>query len=114
MGASLPGSEGLSATLYALLVVAGLNTVISLFYYVKVLKVMILEKSLEETEGRPVETIQVSIHAGSYLAFLAVVVLFLGIFWDALAKASYLEGVGNFQPTPTASQVLAATKGGPH
>ncbi len=57
-------------SLYALLVVGGLNTVLSLFYYVKVLKVMILEKSLEETEGRPVETIEVPFLARSLSGFL--------------------------------------------
>jgi len=30
---------------------AGLNTVLSLFYYLKVLKVMVLDKPLEEVEG---------------------------------------------------------------
>ena len=38
------GEPGLGATLIGLLVIGGLNTVLSLFYYVKVLKVMILDR----------------------------------------------------------------------
>src|SRR5262249_17051074 len=44
------GREGLSWTLYALLVIGGLNTVLSLVYYIKVLKVMVLDRPLEEVE----------------------------------------------------------------
>ncbi len=102
------GQTGLSATLYALLVIGGLNTVLSLFYYVKVLKVMALERSLEEVESRPVERVPVPGIPGGFLVFLAGAVVALGIFWDALSTASYEEGgVHNFQPTPTRAQVLA-------
>ncbi len=106
------GQPGLAATLYALLVIGGLNTVLSLFYYVKVLKVMALEQSLEEVENRPVQPVPVpGVHSG-FLVFLATAVLALGIFWDALSHASYQEGgVRNFWPTPTPAQVLA--KGAP-
>jgi NADH:ubiquinone oxidoreductase subunit 2 (subunit N) len=109
----MPGGSTISVSLYALLVIGGLNTVVSLFYYVKVLKVMILEKSLEEVEGRPVETIEVGVVARSFVALLAVVVLFLGLFWDPLARASYQKGVANFEEAPTQAQVIAA-KGGHH
>ena len=113
LGSSMPGSGAIAVSLYALLVIGGLNTVVSLFYYVKVLKVMILEKSIEEVEGRPVEIIGVPFLARSYVALLGAAVLYLGLFWDPLAKASYNVGVSNFEPTPTHDAVLAA-KGGRH
>jgi NADH-quinone oxidoreductase subunit N len=108
---SMPGSGAVAVSLYALLVIGGLNTVVSLFYYVKVLKVMVLDKSLEEVEGRPVQGIEVPVLARSYITLLGAAVLWLGLFWDPLARASYTKGVGNFHPTPGASQ-LAAAKGG--
>lgn len=107
---SAMGQPGLSATLYALLVIGGLNTVLALFYYVKVLKVMVLDKSLEEVEDRPIEELPVPTLAGSFVAGLAVVVLALGIFWDQLQEASYGKGIADFQRTPTPAQV--AQQGG--
>ena len=41
----------MSRSLFALLVIGGINTVFGLFYYVRVLKVMILERPVEELEG---------------------------------------------------------------
>lgn len=118
LGNALPGGNAVSVSLYALLVIGGLNSVISLFYYVKVLRVMVLEKSLEEVEGRPVVPIDVHVVARSYLSLLAVVVLILGVYWNPLVTASYDDGVGNFQRTPTRAELVAtpkvAAKGGHH
>jgi NADH-quinone oxidoreductase subunit N len=111
LGTSMPEGARISVTLYALLVIGGLNTVLSLFYYVKVLKVMILEKSLDEVEGTPAQPIPVHILPRSFVILLAAAVLYVGIFWDGLYKASFNEGVSNFQPTPTSAQVLAANGG---
>jgi NADH-quinone oxidoreductase subunit N len=115
MGSALPGSDTISISLYALLVIGGLNTVLSLFYYIKVLKVMVLDKSLEEVEGTPIIALKVPVFARTYLALVAVAVLCLGLFWDPLARASYEKGVGDFQNTPTVQQVgrLAAAQGEP-
>ena len=44
--------RGLGVTLLVLLVVGGLNTVISAVYYLKVMKVMIIEGRAEDLEGR--------------------------------------------------------------
>ena len=107
---SMAHSQGMSVTLYALLVIAGLNTVLSLFYYIKVLRVMVLERSLEEVEGRPVETFAIPVIHRGYVATLAFIVVLLGVFWDPLVRASYDEGVANFQPTPTPTALVA--KGG--
>ena len=45
------GEPGLGSLLFGLLVVGGLNTVLSLVYYIKVLKVMIVEGRVEDMEG---------------------------------------------------------------
>lgn len=89
----------LSAVYYTLLVIGGVNTVFSLFYYVRVLKVMILEKPLEEVEGRPATDLGVPNVAVGYTAVLALVVLALGIVWNPLAAASD-QSVRRFVPLP--------------
>lgn len=107
------GQAGLAYTMYALLVVGGLNTVLSLFYYVKVLKVMVLDKSLDEVEGRPAQPLIVPSLPGAFLSVLAVIVLVLGIFWDPLYQASGSDGVRSFSRTPRESALReSALKGG--
>ena len=100
----------LSTWMYAVLLAGGLNTVVSLFYYVKVLKVMILEKTLEEVENRPITTIDVPILQSAYASALAVVILLLGILWNPLSVDS-AKGVEGFRPIPT-KQVAQRTGGG--
>jgi NADH-quinone oxidoreductase subunit N len=100
---------GLSYTMYALLVVGGVNTVLSLVYYVKVLKVMCLERSLEEVEGRPPRTLDVPLLPNLYAALLALAIFVIGIAWNPLSAASD-KGVASFAATPRASLVAA---GGP-
>jgi hypothetical protein len=111
----------LSGVYYGLLVIGGINTVFSLFYYVRVLKVMILEKPLEEVEGRPATDLGVPTVAVGYTAVLALVVLALGIVWNPLAEASD-QSVRRFAPLAAVPQPLvpaakasaekAPTKGG--
>jgi len=91
------GEAGLAATLYALLVIGGLNTVVSLIYYVKVLKVMVLDKPLEDVEGQPVAPLPTPTSQNAYATALAVLVLALGIFWGPLSQASKVEGVETFR-----------------
>ena len=67
----------MAGVLYALIVIAGLNSVLSLFYYVKVLKVMILDKSLEEIESRPVVPLEVPLLPKAYASLLALAILVL-------------------------------------
>ena len=81
----------------ALLAIGGLNTVISLVYYIKVLKVMVLDKSLEEVEDRPVQPLLVPYGAATYATLLAVALVGISIFWDPLVDASYNKGVDRFQ-----------------
>jgi NADH-quinone oxidoreductase subunit N len=105
--------------MYTLLVIAGLNTVLSLFYYVKVLKVMILDKTLEEVENRPAAPLPVPGLPNLYAVLLSVFVVVAGVFWDPPAKALSLsaaadKGVNRFHHEPTAAQAhgLHADRGG--
>jgi NADH-quinone oxidoreductase subunit N len=95
------GRDHLSWTMYAVLLAGGINTVISLFYYVNVLRVMILERTLEEVEERAVEPKPAPIAHAIYATFLALVVLLLGILWDPVAQASSKQGVDAFRPIPS-------------
>lgn len=91
------GRLGLAYTLYALLVIAGLNTVLSLIYYVKVLKVMILDKPLEEVEGTPVAPLVTPVGQNVYVSVLALIVLVLGILWGPLYVMSVEDGTETFR-----------------
>ena len=66
---------GAARWLYALLVIGGLNTVLSPVYYVRVLKVMVLEKSLDEVEGRPSVPLVTPAARPLFASLLAVVLL---------------------------------------
>jgi NADH-quinone oxidoreductase subunit N len=90
------GQDGLSKTLFALLVVGGLNTVLSAMYYIKVLRVMILDRRLEEVEGRPVEPLKVPGLLSGFAGLLAVVILALGLYPNPLNQASLGPGVNGF------------------
>jgi NADH-quinone oxidoreductase subunit N len=97
------GQPALAYTLYALVLVAGLNTVLSLFYYAKVLKVMALERNLEEVENRPVRELPLPNLHGLYLAVMAAALLAIPFaFWNALVDASSVKGVNSFTDPPAA------------
>jgi NADH-quinone oxidoreductase subunit N len=66
--------------IYWLAVVAALNTVISLYYYLRIVKAMFLEKSTEAIQLR------ISLGSQTLLAALLVPTLGLGIYWQPLAK----------------------------
>jgi NADH-quinone oxidoreductase subunit N len=92
---------GLAYTLYALLVIGGINTVISAVYYLKVMKVMILDTTLDEVEGRPAQPVRPPAGAAVYAALLALVLLVVPIGWNRLEEAS-TRGVARFGPAPGA------------
>jgi NADH-quinone oxidoreductase subunit N len=96
------GQDGLSKTMFALLVIGGLNTVLSAMYYIKVLRVMILDRRLEEIEGRPTEPLKVPGSVMGFAAVLAVVILALGVFFGPLDQASRINGVDGFPRAPQA------------
>jgi NADH-quinone oxidoreductase subunit N len=69
------------ARLWALLVIGVLNTVLSLFYYLRVVRVMML---LPEPAGRPTATLPLTSVAGAYTFVLALPLLILGVWWNGL------------------------------
>ncbi|MER3415752.1 MAG: NADH-quinone oxidoreductase subunit N [Gemmataceae bacterium] len=79
--------------LLALLVIGLLNTVLSLFYYVKVLKVMVLESPPEGQAG----LLPVPLHQVWYASLLAAVVGFGMLAWNPLATGTQ-QGASSFPP----------------
>jgi NADH:ubiquinone oxidoreductase subunit 2 (subunit N) len=71
-------------------------------YYVKVLKVMILDRPLDEVEGEPAQPLPKPIGASVYAAVMAAMILVLFVGWDWLLGASQqgAEGFRKFQPAP--------------
>ena len=68
-----------NTVLLILLVIAGLNTVLSLFYYLRVVKVMVLDPV---PDGQPEGEISVSLNAGLLCVVVALVLVLVGIWWD--------------------------------
>jgi NADH-quinone oxidoreductase subunit N len=105
----------LSAIMYALLVIGGINTVFSVIYYVRVLKVMIIEQPVEVVEGR--EPLPLPVPAGDafYATILAALILVLGILWNPLADSSS-RGVESMNrergPSASAAQPAIAERSG--
>jgi len=73
----------------ALLIVGGINTVISLFYYLRVLKVMTFDPLPEDRSAEPAPGFSLS---GGLVAALAVPVVVLGILWGGLYSYAQLAG----------------------
>jgi hypothetical protein len=98
--------------MYALLVIGGLNTVLSVFYYIKVLKVMALDRPLEDLESRPVAPLAEPVSAKAYATVMAIIVLAIGILWDPIARASDQGSGGSelaagpFQPVLSKTALL--------
>ena len=65
--------------LYALAIIGVLNSVLSLFYYVKIVRTMFLEQP-EEGQGE----VEVDLHNGVLLGVLTIATVVLGIFWGPL------------------------------
>jgi NADH-quinone oxidoreductase subunit N len=87
----------LSNTMYALLVIGGINTVISAVYYIKVMKVMILDTTIEDLEKREPTPLREPAPSVLYATLLAAVLFIVGILWNPVALASE-KGVKQFQP----------------
>lgn len=78
--------------LYALFVIGGLNTALSLFYYLRVVKLMTMEP--EPSDRLPFE-LRLASFAGAFLVLVTAPVVGLGVFFDqlnvwALAAAQHL------------------------
>ena len=72
----------LDANLLALLIVGGLNTVLSLFYYLRVVRVMVLEP---EPAQRVAPTISLFSLPGAYTAVMAFMLVALFVWWGGLS-----------------------------
>lgn len=72
-----------------LLVVGGVNTVISLYYYLRVLKVMTFDPPPADRAGEAFPLVSLP---GAVVTALAVPVVLLGIFWSGLYAAAQLAG----------------------
>ena len=73
----------------ALLVVGGLNTVISLFYYLRVLKVMTFDPPPADRVGEAFPLVSLP---GAVVTALVVPVVILGVFWAGLLACAQLAG----------------------
>ena len=71
-----------------LLVIGGLNTVISLFYYLRVLKVMTFDPPPEDRVAAPAPVWL----PGALVTAVVVPVVLLGIFWSGLYAYAQLAG----------------------
>lgn len=69
------------AGLLLLVVIGVINTVFSLFYYLRVVKTMVLDP---EPEDRPAPTVRLWSNPGFYCALIAFLLVALGIFWNPL------------------------------
>ena len=78
-------------------------TVLSLFYYVKVLKVMILDRPLEVVEGRAPTPLRLPLGAATFATVMAVMVFVIGLAWNPLDEAARGRGVSDFKPLPTSA-----------
>ena len=102
--------------MYALLVIGGINTVFSLFYYLKVLKVMVLEKPLEELENRPAAPLRLPVGATVFASLMAAGVVLGGVAFNTLAEASDKGASDFYTPlavgTPTGNRGTGAAPAG--
>jgi NADH-quinone oxidoreductase subunit N len=84
----------LSYAFYGLLILAGLNTVVSAAYYLKILRVMILDAPPETTTNE----VRTSPGMAVFALLMSGLVLVAGVFWNPLTRAAD-RGVEPFKPT---------------
>ena len=76
-----------------LLVVGGINTVVSLFYYLRVLKVMTFDPPPLDRVGESFSLVSLP---GAVVTALVVPVVVLGLFWSSLYACAQLAGAFAF------------------
>ena len=79
-----------SPLMLSLLIIGGFNTVISLFYYLRVLKVMTFDPVPEDRVSDPFPFVSIS---GAMITGLVLPVVVFGVFWSGLYAAAHLAGV---------------------
>ena len=100
------GEDNLGRVLITLVVVALVNTVLSAFYYVNVLKVLVLDQRVEDVEGLPTEPIREPAGQVFFSGLLVLAVIGLGIFWGPVDNncrrclLRFLPGTGVDRPLP--------------
>jgi NADH-quinone oxidoreductase subunit N len=67
--------------LWIVLVIAGLNTAISLVYYLRVVKIMTIDPEPENRIAEPISFVP-----GTYVVLVTLPLVFLGIWWNRLAE----------------------------
>ena len=80
-------------TMIALLVIGGLNTAISLFYYLRVVKVMTLD---DERDARAPASFSLASIPGAFVALITIPVFVLGLFWNELYAVAIGATAGLF------------------
>ncbi|MBA4063496.1 MAG: NADH-quinone oxidoreductase subunit N [Isosphaera sp.] len=80
--ATAAGQGPLGTAFFALLGVGAVNTALSAYYYLKVVRVMVLD---DPADPAPVRTPPAAV---AYLAILAAALFALGVAWDPLARAA--------------------------
>ncbi len=78
------GHGELGTLFYVLLGIGALNTVVSAYYYLRIVRTMILD----EPDSTSTSPARVSIAASLYLIVLAALLLALGIIWNPLTSAA--------------------------
>jgi NADH-quinone oxidoreductase subunit N len=96
---AIPAEARMGYVMYALVVIGGLNTAISAVYYLKVLKVMILERPVGEMTAAQATPLPVPAGAAFYGTLLAGMIFIVGIAWNPLIESSD-RGVNRFQRLP--------------
>jgi NADH-quinone oxidoreductase subunit N len=91
----------LGRTMLAVLFIGGLNTVLSLVYYIKVLKVMVLDRPLEDVEQRPPQPLRTSAGQAGYASVVTLLLLAIGVVWQPLVKASYRPEMRPYKQAPS-------------
>jgi NADH-quinone oxidoreductase subunit N len=102
------GQPALGNLMYTLLVIGGINTVISAVYYLKVMKVMILDRP-EEEGVRAAAALPVRAGQVFYGTILAAMIFVLFAAWGPLYQASSRQGVDRFRDLPS-SQIERQVK----
>jgi NADH-quinone oxidoreductase subunit N len=75
-------AEVINRGVYWLAVVAALNSVVSLYYYARIVKVMFLEDPAEKTE------LAVAVFPKALLCLLAIPTLVLGVYWEPVIRVA--------------------------
>ncbi len=79
---AIPAEARMGYVMYALLVIGGLNTAISAVYYLKVLKVMILDRPVGEVTAAQATALPVPAGSAFYGTLLAGMIFIVGIAWN--------------------------------